>query len=54
MRVSLINRAVFRSLRWIGKLLADKRGSSDMTVHLLLTAAGAAMVAITVPTLFAS
>jgi len=54
MRVSLINRAVLRSVKWVGKLLADKRGSSDLTVHLLLTAAGAAMVAITVPTLFSS
>jgi hypothetical protein len=36
------------------RLLRCKRGSGDLTVALLLTAAGAAMVGLTVPTLFKS
>lgn len=40
--------------RVLGKLLRDRRGSSDLTVGLLMTAAGAAMVGMTVPSLFKS
>lgn len=38
----------------LGRLLADDRGSSDLTVTLLLTAAGAVMVGLTVPAMFKS
>jgi len=54
MRASLIRRALRRSFGWMRKLLADRRGSGDLTTHLLLTAAGAAMVGVTLPSLFAS
>ena len=49
-----IGRAKDRSLAWLKSLLADQRGSGDITTYVLLTAAGAAMVAITLPSLFAS
>ncbi len=42
------------SIPFLTRLLRDRRGSSDLTVSLLLTAAGAAMVCITLPTLFAA
>jgi len=38
----------------LGRLLRDDRGSSDLTVTLLLTAAGAVMVGLTVPAMFKS
>ncbi len=40
--------------KYLRSLIADRRGSSDLTVNLLLTAAGAAMVGITLPVLFKS
>lgn len=45
------NRFVARTL---ARVLRDDRGSSDLTVTLLLTAAGAAMVGLTVPAMFRS
>ncbi|MBS2015307.1 MAG: hypothetical protein JST00_20640 [Deltaproteobacteria bacterium] len=46
------------SIRFVARALArvfrDERGSSDLTVTLLLTAAGAAMVGLTVPAMFRS
>ena len=45
-------RSTIRSI--LGRFLRNERGSSDMTVALLLTAAGAAMVGLTVPSLFRS
>ncbi len=50
----LIGRAKNSSFAWWKRFLADQRGSGDMTTYLLLTAAGAAMVAMTVPSLFSS
>ncbi len=38
----------------IRALLSDSRGSSDLTVYMLLTAAGAAMVSLTLPQLWKS
>jgi len=47
--------AVLRTLgRWLPRLLADRRGSSDLNTYLLLTAAGCAMVGLTAPHLFNS
>lgn len=43
-----------RILKDVARLLRGTRGSSDLTVALLLTAAGAAMVGLTVPTMFKS
>jgi hypothetical protein len=54
MRNILIGRATSRSFTWLQRLLADRRGSGDVTTYVLLTAAGAAMVALTVPSLFSS
>jgi len=54
MRSNKIGRASFGSFAWFKNLLADRRGSGDLTTYSLLTAAGAAMVAITVPSLFSS
>ena len=39
---------------FVRRLLRDRVGSSDLTVALLLTAAGAAMVGLTVPSLYKS
>ena len=50
----LIGRAKNGSFAWLKRFLADQRGSGDLTTYVLLTAAGAAMVAITVPSLFSS
>lgn len=41
-------------MRRLRRFFSDRRGSSDLTVYLLLTAAGAAMVGLTVPSLFKS
>ncbi|WP_394847131.1 hypothetical protein LZC95_06635 [Pendulispora brunnea] len=46
MRVSIIRR--------VRTLFADRRGNSDLTTYMLLTAAGAAMVGLTLPSLFSS
>jgi len=46
MRASIIRR--------VRTLFADRRGNSDLTTYMLLTAAGAAMVGLTLPSLFSS
>ncbi|WP_394836796.1 hypothetical protein LVJ94_07795 [Pendulispora rubella] len=46
MRISIIRR--------VRTLFADRRGNSDLTTYMLLTAAGAAMVGLTLPSLFSS
>jgi hypothetical protein len=53
-RASMLLRILRRALGSARSLLADRRGEGDLMTSLLLTAAGAVMVAITVPSLFES
>ena len=47
--------AVLRTIgQWLPRLLADRRGSSDLNTYLLLTAAGCCMVGLTAPHLYNS
>lgn len=48
------HRLLRRSGAWLRTLLRDRRGEGDLMTSLLLTAAGAVMVGITVPSLFES
>ena len=43
-----------RTGAWLRELLRDRRGQGDLMTSLLLTAAGAVMVGVTVPSLFES
>ncbi|WP_394822988.1 hypothetical protein [Pendulispora albinea] len=54
MRAFAIRHAVRISWAQVRRLFADRRGNSDLTTYMLLTAAGAAMVGLTVPSLFQS
>jgi len=54
MRASTIRKAFRRSWARVRTLFADRRGNSDLTTYMLLTAAGAAMVGLTLPSLFSS